>query len=148
MDKLAARIERVRIDLSAIQQELTTGAAWERRGAEPDPPVSAEVDLSALKELKSSVDEMRQVLWWLLQEIALGAGTDRDVSLHNFRLTRAAEMLRALRTDMIEAPRLRSGAETRGFIDALQSVAMVVVDRHMSDNHHKHAVESGNSEKK
>lgn len=132
MKELAARIERVRVDLSVIQQELTTGAAWEEKtGSEPDPAKTPDVDLATLKQLKSVVDEMRHFLWWLLQEIALESGATVDESLQNFRFYRAAAMLRSLRAGMEDAPAPDPG-EVRSFVDALQSIATVVVDRHMN----------------
>jgi hypothetical protein len=132
VEKLAARIERVRKDLLAIQQELTSGAAWERAGTAPPPPAAPTVDLASIQGLKSSVDEMRHFLWWLLQEISLASGTGAD-SLQQFRMNRATEMLCSLRTEMAlsQSP---DKPETRSFFDALQSFTTITVDRHMAES--------------
>jgi len=133
LEKLAERIERVRTDLTTIQQELTSGAAWERAGTLRQQSGAPAVDLASIRALKSSVDEMRHFLWWLLQELALGSGAGPDQSLQQFRMNRATEMLRSLRAELVQGSSEQKAPEASSFFDALQSFATVAVDRHMAE---------------
>jgi hypothetical protein len=88
----------------------------------------AELDAASLRELKMTVDYVRQLLWNYVETDAHKRGGDSE-ALRSIRLQRVTEMLHSIqedvkRRDMAESPAAVS------FLHAVQEIADAAFEKH------------------
>lgn len=88
------------------------------------------VEVELLSELKAALDHARHSVWALLEAMAGYSGHTVEEVLQNYRMQRASELLRVLRSE-VESPKITDSATARTFLDEVQVVADLAYRRHM-----------------
>jgi hypothetical protein len=88
------------------------------------------IDMDQLREFKTALDHTRHSVWALLEGLAGYSGHTVEEVLQNYRMQRAAELLRALRGD-VESVSVPDSAFARTFLDEVEIVAELALRRHM-----------------
>ncbi len=123
MEELATRIRRIAGELEAVQEQLNDAALH---------PQTSQLALpfEDIRDFKLAVDNMRNFLWSYLEA---GAMPDWESTVQTFRMQRATDMLRSVRTQLEQ--HLDAGApETHSFFEEINSLANVVVDKHLVEH--------------
>jgi hypothetical protein len=122
MEDLAALIQRIRQDLLEIQEKLNWAAV--QNAAQPERRHVVSYDL--VRDFKNTIDDMRHFLWAYMEGVTHG-----ELATQTFRMQRATEMLRTLRSGMGSTQ--LAEAETHSFLEALNGIASDILEKHMKD---------------
>ena len=117
MDDLIPKVERVARELDEIRDQLH----------QPDTVGRTPLDLELLNQFKGSVDHMRHVLWDYIEAMSVPGGSDKDETLHQYRMKRATEMLRMLRE---HGPFGSGSAQESSFLKEVQAIADSTLKRY------------------
>jgi len=117
VDRLISKVQRVAAELDEIRDALP-------QQEQPDAPL----DLELLNAFKTSVDQMRHVLWAYIE--AMTTSGDVDHTLRQYRMQRATEMLRQLRE---HGPVEATTPQASNFLREVQAIAEGALRRHGKD---------------
>lgn len=106
MHPLRLRAAHIAVELRELQKQLATD------DHSPEQVVQDQSSLDLIRELKSAVDAMRQILWKYIDTSASGCPKRADAEL----LNNATAMLRSLNTQNVPSPQAAS------FIDTVAAV--------------------------
>ncbi len=127
MQDVVVRMRRVSEDLRVIRERLEEL----RVDHKADHQVIDEVlELDLISDFKGAVDQIRLFLWDYFQTAAIQSGLDHNRAIQQFRLRRAAEMLRSMQ-DQITIPG-GPDPEITSLFERLQNLADVAVQRHFA----------------
>ena len=122
MSDLPEKIQSAIRDLRRLQQELQS----------PIPatgPRLAELDAAALKEFKTIIDYMRQLIWTHLQAESRKRGQNIDEEVRSLRIQHVTEMLNTIQQEAKGRP-LAPTPATDSFLNAVQEIADAAFQRH------------------
>jgi hypothetical protein len=122
MSDLPNKIHAVTLGLRSLQQEMQS----------PQPasePPLAELDSAALKEFKTVIDYVRQLIWTYLKAESLKEGQDIDDEVRSLRLQHVTEMLHTIQQEA-KVRQLKPNPETTSFLNAVQEIADAAFKRH------------------
>jgi hypothetical protein len=122
MSDLANRIHAVTLDLRSLQQEIQSPLPAS------EPPLD-ELESAALKEFKTVIDYVRQLIWTYLKAESLKEGQDIDDEVRSLRLQHVTEMLHTIQQEA-KIRQLKPNPETASFLNAVQEIADAAVKRH------------------
>jgi hypothetical protein len=122
MSDLANRIHAVTLDLRSLQQKMQSPLPAS------EPPL-AELDSAALKEFKTVIDYVRQLIWTYLKAESLKEGQDIDDEVRSLRLQHVTEMLHTIQQEA-KVRQLKPNPDTTSFLNAVQEIADAAFKRH------------------
>ena len=122
MSDLANRIHAVTLDLRSLQQEMQSPLPASE-------PRLAELDSASLKEFKTVIDYVRQLIWTYLKAESLKEGQDIDEEVRSLRLQHVTEMLHTIQQE-VKVRKLKPNPDTASFLNAVQEIADAAVKRH------------------
>jgi hypothetical protein len=129
MTDLVRKIHKATQDLKRLEQDL-----WPRFSEVEDCPLS-ELDAASLRELKMTVDYVRQLLWNYVEADAHKRGGNSE-TLRSIRLERVTEMLRSIQDDVKRRDVAESPAAVT-FLHAVQEIADAAFERHTAREEEK-----------
>jgi hypothetical protein len=92
MNHALSRVQKVTEELKDIQKELFESGESGQSPEFIDDPACLEV----LSAFKATVDDLRRLLFFYVNNLAIQLGGDPQRALHSYRLRRAAELLDVL----------------------------------------------------
>jgi len=126
MSDLPEKIQSATDDLRVLQETIQS----------PLPaagPRLAEVDSAALRELKTVIDYVRQLLWTYLQAESIKHGQNVDEEVRSLRLQRVTEMLHTIQQEA-KIRQLTPNSATVSFLHAVQEIADAAFQKHSSSD--------------
>jgi hypothetical protein len=93
MNHALTRIQKVTAELKDIQAELFESSAG---GQEKSDFIDDPACLEILSAFKATVDDLRRLLFFYVNDLTLQMGSDPERAIHSYRLRRAAELLDVL----------------------------------------------------
>ncbi len=118
MEDLCGRIQRVRQDLAAIEEQLNWAAPRRPEAAGPENAV-----IDGVRELKAAVDEMRVFLWSYFEHLTQ---SDRELPLPDPLMATAT-------LEQVDPAAPPPPCEIHSFFEDVQSLATRLVERHMNN---------------
>ena len=129
MSDLTVRIRRVTEDLQAIQEQLSSAASQDAPAAERDAVMEEMLNRDLIHGFKSSVDNMRHLLWSYIEASSSRGHQNVSDTLQSVRMQRVTEMLRILQPT-VEGAEVPSSPEEKSFFEVIQTIAHSAMDRH------------------
>jgi hypothetical protein len=132
MSELTNRIRRVTDDLHAVQEVLNSAARPNAPAAERDAVMEELINMRVLDEFKTSVDNMRHLLWSYIEASNTKNAHGVAATLQHVRMKRVTDMLRILQPNM-EETKMASSPESKSFFEVINKIANSAADRHLAD---------------
>jgi hypothetical protein len=124
-EPIATRILRTTMELRMLECELRS--ALELAG--PSLPLPGQLDPKIAAEFHDALDRMRHTLWTSAVAYATPTPDAAGSAVIGYRLSRVAEMLSMLRAS--GAPELAQLSGSDSFIEQVQAVAALTLDKHL-----------------
>jgi hypothetical protein len=130
MSELTNRIRRVTEDLHAVQEVLNSAAQPNAPAAERDAVMEELISMRILDEFKTSVDNMRHLLWSYIEASNTKNAHGVAATLQHVRMQRVTDMLRILQPNMQES-KMAASPESKSFFEVIHKIASSTTDRHL-----------------
>jgi hypothetical protein len=126
MSKLPEKIQSATRELRKLQEEIQSPLSAAG-------PCLAELDSAALREFKTVIDYIRQLLWTYIQAEDLERGRNVDEEVLSLRLQRVTEMLHTIQEE-VNNRQLATNPATVSFLNAVQDIADAAFQRHQASD--------------
>ena len=126
MSDLPEKIRNATDELLSLQRTIQSQmpAAGPRLG---------EIDSESLREFKTVIDYVRQLLWTYLQAESIKNGQNVDEEVRSLRLQRVTEMLHTIQQEA-KVRQLTPNSATVSFLHAVQEIADAAFQKHSSSD--------------
>ena len=93
----------------------------------------AEIDSGALKEFKTTIDYVRQLLWNYIKADSIRHGQTVDEEVRSLRMQHVTEMLHTIQQE-VKVRQLTPNSATISFLNAVQEIADAAFQRHATSD--------------